>query len=148
MNYIIKATKRIINFSRIPLIEKCSCVFAVFLVKDQSLRLAKGQRCYDESKPAVMTHVEMSAIVQDKTLFLFLRFLLLCISSNLKCSRSSGCATWTQATCQGLSTCFATSAPCESSGESCSEAMAESLLTSPDRFCFVLCLSVRHFAQL
>lgn len=70
-------------------------------------------------------------------------FLFLCLSANLKYSMSSSCATWTKATCQGLSTCLATSAPCESWGVSCSEAMAETLLTSPLPSLLFLSLSLR-----
>lgn len=96
-------------------------------------------------EPATLTHPEMAAVVQNSTLLSLSLFVCACVSlplsnclsSNLKCSRGSGCATWTQATCQGLSTCLATSAPCESSRVSCSEAMAEIVLTP-------LALSLSH----
>ena len=68
---------------------------------------------------------------QHVPLFLFLDFFLsLSLCADLKYSKSSGCATWTKATCQGLSTCLATSTPSESWGVSCSEAMAETFLVS------------------
>lgn len=87
----------------------------------------------------MLTHANMSGVVQDSTLLFPLRFSVFTHTEsffflNLKHRRSSSCATWTQATCQGLSACLATSTPCESSGASCSVAIEE-------RFHFSLFLS-------
>lgn len=95
-----------------------------------------------ESQPA------MASVVQNHAPLFPILFLSLCLCSNLKYSRSSGCATWTQATCQGLSTCLAMSAPCEGNKlfgsygcESLDFSLSFSHISSS-------CVSDCHFAQL
>lgn len=88
--------------------------------------LHRDTAVFDEKEPGMLTHQEIAGCVQNSTLsFLSCvsRLLSVCLS-NLKYSRITGCATWTQATCQGLSTCLATSTPCESWEVCCSEATA------------------------
>lgn len=91
----------------------------------------------------------MAGVVQNSTLssrFAVSKFLFFCLS-NLRYSRITGFATWTQATCQGLSTCLATSTPCESLEACFSEAMAKSLYTPLLFSYFFFCLSHCHFGK-
>lgn len=88
--------------------------------------LHRDTAVFDEREPGMLTHQEMAGCVRNRTLSFpscVSRLLSVCLS-NLKYSRIAGCATWTQATCQGLSTCLATSTPCESWEVCCSEATA------------------------